>query len=407
MAMAKNAKSTPEEARHDLFDRLRAAKASIVETTARDTDIEAVYLEPAFEQVLDLVSEPVPGSETIALWREEGVRLARAGAMAERVLDGYLSLNWAIWEVVMKQGDIAHEVVLDFADRLLRGLDDAIAAISEGYIRVEVEAAAAHSDERRAVLEEILTAPRTTPEDRARIRRRGERHGLPPQDAYRLILVHAPERSDEDIEGVVDRLEKRVRVPQSHHRRKPGIRLPVVLDWRGRVLVFAKAEWAGEKRLKESLVAILGDDLVAVDTGPVAGCEPLADALAQADYTASVASSLGRRGWISDPGELALETTFLLDDELVRAAIEQELGPLLADARMGEELVTTLEVYLGARQNIREAARQLHLAPRTVAYRLERIETLLGHKLEGDVTVRLSAALLALRVTREAGRATE
>ena len=59
----------------------------------------------------------------------------------------------------MQQEDIAREVILDFADRLLRGLDDAIAAISEGYVRVEVELAAAHSHERRAVLEELLTAP--------------------------------------------------------------------------------------------------------------------------------------------------------------------------------------------------------------------------------------------------------
>ena len=50
---------------------------------------------------------------------------------------------------------------------------------------------------------------------------------------------------------------------------------------------------------------------------------------------------------------------------------------------MGEELVQTLEVYLASRQNIRETARRLHLASRTVAYRLERIESLLGTSLDG------------------------
>jgi DNA-binding PucR family transcriptional regulator len=40
-----------------------------------------------------------------------------------------------------------------------------------------------------------------------------------------------------------------------------------------------------------------------------------------------------------------------------------------------------------------------------VAYRLERIEVLLGQKLDGDIAMRLSAALLALRVSRQAGRA--
>jgi DNA-binding PucR family transcriptional regulator len=39
-----------------------------------------------------------------------------------------------------------------------------------------------------------------------------------------------------------------------------------------------------------------------------------------------------------------------------------------------------------------------------VAYRLERIESLLGHDLDGPIAMRLSAALLALRVTQQAGR---
>ena len=179
-----------------------------------------------------------------------------------------------------------------------------------------------------------------------------------------------------------------------------------MLDWRGRVLIFARGEWAGERRLREALHSTCGEDYIAVDTGPIEGCEALADALSEADYSASVAASLGRSGWIGDPGHLALETTFLLDDQLVRTAVDQELGALLADTRRGEELIETLEVYLGSRQNIRETARRLHLAPRTVAYRLERIEVLLGQKLDSDVAIRLSTALLALRVSRQAGRAT-
>jgi DNA-binding PucR family transcriptional regulator len=76
---------------------------------------------------------------------------------------------------------------------------------------------------------------------------------------------------------------------------------------------------------------------------------------------------------------------------------------LLADERMGDELIETLGTYLGSRQNIRETARRMHLAPRTVSYRLERIEELIGAKIEGETSVRLGAALLALRVTRQTG----
>lgn len=402
--MAKKKERSVEAARAELFEQLRAEKDAIVGVTARDTDIAPEHIAPAFDRVLDLVAEPVPTPKQISGWRKQGVQLAREGAATERVLDGYLSLNWAIWEAVMRQEQIPREVVLDFGDRLLRGLDDAIAAISEGYVRVEVELAAAHSERRRAVLEEILTAPRVTPEERARIRLRGERHGLSSSAVYRLILVHPGEISEDELAEATDVLEKRIRVPASGHRDKPGIRLPVVLEWRGRVLIFSTADWTGEQRLREALPRALGGDIVVVDTGPIEGYDNLDDALTQADYSVTVAAALGRQGWVGHPGEVALETTFLLDDQLVRAAVEQELGPLLSDPRMGEELIETLEVYLGSRQNIREAARRLHLAPRTVAYRLERIETLLGTDLDGDTAMRLSAALLALRVSRQAGR---
>ncbi len=405
--MARQPDTTTADPWMVLFERLRAVKASVVESTARDTGIDPVHIEPAFDEVLDLVAEPVPTTEQIARWRDEGIRLARAGVPTERVLDGYLSLNWIIWQAVMRENDIDNAVVLEFAFRLLRGLDDAVAAISDGYVRVEVELAAAHSHERRAVLDELLGAPRATPDDRARIRRLGERHGLPPQAAYRLILIHAPGSSDETIDAAVDGLQKRIDASRSNHRDRPGIRLPVVLSWRGRVLVFASGAWPGEQRLREALPLVMGDDVVAVEAGSIEGCEALAEALAGANYCLGVAEAIGQRGWISDPSQLALELTFLVDGDLVRSAVERELGPLLNDARMGEELLQTLEVYLGSRQNAREAARRLHLAPRTVAYRLERIESLLGVSLDGEVTMRLGAALLALRVSRQAGRSGE
>jgi hypothetical protein len=402
--MARTETRSEEEMRSALFALVREQKDAIVNVVVQDTAIEAQYLGPAFERVLDLVAVPVPSTEQIASWRERGMELAREGAAPERVLDAFLSLNWAIWEAVMGAEHIERSIILDFADRLLRGLDDAIAAISEGYMRVEVELASDHSQRRRAVLEEILAAPRETPQDRARIRLRAERHGLSVAETYRLILIHVAPEDEDEVERFVDELERRIRVPSSDHRITPGIRLPVVLDWRGRVLVFAAADWPGERRLRDALEPVVGDRYVAIDTGPVEGIEPLSDALGEAEYSATVAEALGRHGWIGDPTELALESTFLLDAPLAQAVVDKELGPLLADPRMGQELIATLEVFLGSRQNIRETARRLHLAPRTVAYRLERIETLLGHDLEGEAAVRVSAALMALRVSQQVGR---
>ena len=404
MARKKAGAKSGESAKEALFTLVRDAKSSIVEVTTRDTGAEPADIEVAFDHILDLIAAPEATPARVEAFRTEGVRLSRAGTERSQVLDAYLSLNWAIWETVMADPSIPTAAAFDLADRLMRGTDSAIAALADGYIVVEVELAAAHSEQRRAVLEELLTAPRSTPEDRTRIRRRAERHGLGGDDGYRLVLVLVPGHTDEAQSEAIDRIESLVRAPVSHHRERQGIRLPVVMEWRGRILVFARAEWVGEDRLRKALPTVLDHDWVAIDTGLVDGIEPLADALAEAEYSAGVAANLGRRGWIGNPEMLAMETTFLLDEALVQSAIEQELGPLLADERMGEEFIETLEVYFGSRMNIQETARRLHLASRTVAYRLDRIEKLLGRELEGDPSARIGVALVALRVTRQAGK---
>jgi DNA-binding PucR family transcriptional regulator len=68
---------------------------------------------------------------------------------------------------------------------------------------------------------------------------------------------------------------------------------------------------------------------------------------------------------------------------------------------MGTELVETLRVFFETGENIRETGRRLHLASRTVAYRLERIELALGHPIDGEIRPRLSVALMAYRALEQ------
>jgi DNA-binding PucR family transcriptional regulator len=110
------------------------------------------------------------------------------------------------------------------------------------------------------------------------------------------------------------------------------------------------------------------------------------------------AHRLGLRGWIPDPEQLALERLLLADRPLADATVRRELGPVLADERFGEELVETLQAFFDAGENVTAAARRLHLATRTVGYRLERIESLLGRPIDGESRRRLSAALIVHRL---------
>jgi DNA-binding PucR family transcriptional regulator len=120
--------------------------------------------------------------------------------------------------------------------------------------------------------------------------------------------------------------------------------------------------------------------------------------LADAVDAARTAEEVGLRGWIPDPAHLAVERLLLAQRDLAQAAVDHELGPLLRDERLGPELVETLQVYFDAGENMRETARRLHLANRTVAYRLARIEGLLGGPLDDAARRRLAVALLVRRL---------
>ena len=199
-----------------------------------------------------------------------------------------------------------------------------------------------------------------------------------------------------------------------------GIRLPAVLPLMGRIAVLARDDWAGLSRVPNVLDTVLGGlaaaarsrsrarkgspaeaaqaAWVAVGSRPIDGVGSLAGTYADLVDATRTAQRLGLRGWIPDPEQLALERLLLADPQLADATVRRELGPLLADERFGEELIETLQAYFDAGENVTAAARRLHLATRTVAYRLEKIESLLGHPLDGENGRRLSTALMVHRL---------
>ena len=103
-----------------------------------------------------------------------------------------------------------------------------------------------------------------------------------------------------------------------------------------------------------------------------------------------------------DSAHLAVERLLLAQRDLAQAAVDHELGPLLRDERLGAELVETPQIYFDSGENMRETARRLHLANRTVAYRLARIEALLGAPIGDAARRRLAVALLVRRLQQEA-----
>jgi len=252
------------------------------------------------------------------------------------------------------------------------------------------------------------------------------RHGLDPDRAYRIVAIASgadidPSLGDDELEVLAGRVGHLLRVAAPGAEGVgAGIRLPAVLPLMGHVAILARADWAGLTRLPVALDRVVGGLVaeassvgrrrarartrapaagwVAVGSRTIDGVGSLAMAYADLVDATRTAQRLGLRGWIPDPEQLALERLLLADQNLAEATVHRELGPLLADERFGGELIETLQAYFDASENVTAAARRLNLATRTVAYRLEKIESLLGHPLDGDNARRLSTALMVLRL---------
>jgi purine catabolism regulator len=99
-----------------------------------------------------------------------------------------------------------------------------------------------------------------------------------------------------------------------------------------------------------------------------------------------------------EAADLLVERTIGADERLLAGLVDHELGPLLHAGHGSADLIATLDAWLDAGLNAQATARHLELAPRTVAYRLERIAGLLGRPLDGPTVRRLGVALVGRRL---------
>jgi PucR C-terminal helix-turn-helix domain len=295
-------------------------------------------------------------------------------------------------------------------------------AVSEGYRDTERETLARDVAARRAALDELIGSVPADTRARSRLRRLATSYGLDASATYRVAAIlpgpevdPTPDEAgidDDDLDDLARRIDQLLSRRGASDRPYSGIRAPVAFSWRGSIVAILgpdPREWA---RLQESTRRVLSPTgrgrrhagLTSVDSIWTAiamqadGVPALARSMVELQEGLRVAKRIGRRGVIDDVAELSVERLLLSDPDLAAAVVDRELGPLLTDQRMGDELVETLQVYYDVGGNRRETARRLHLADRTVAYRLKRAEDLLGHGFGGEPGRRLNVALTLKRL---------
>ena len=370
----------------------------------------------------------------VAIQRASGAIAARTDRPLVVMLHRYAVTRRLIWEAcvgAMGADRLDPGLLAAFGRFLLLWNELTSLAVTEGYRSAERDILARTAEARRGALQELLGVVAGDAPTEVRLRRLAVRHGLNPDRAYSLVAIAPrpesdpiPERpgiGEEELEVLAGRIGHLLgATAPGAEGVGAGIRLPAVLPLFGRIAVLARDDWAGLARVPPVLDIVLGglaaaalspDESgagtasdpaeaawVAVGSRAIDGVGSLAATYADLVDATRTAQRLGLRGWIASPDQLALERLLLADPDLADATVHRELGPVLADERLGEELMETLQAYFDTGENVTAAARRLHLATRTVAYRLEKIESLLGHSLDGENGRRLSTALLIYRL---------
>ena len=340
----------------------------------------------------------VPDADALAVLRVGAASEARAGRPLQPVLDRTLSAGWVTWDRITTRETLGADALRALGDALLRTGDAAAAAIADGHAAAEREIATRSASALRELLDAILDLSDDDEAGRARLVRRAGELAIPLDRPLTVVVADVGrdlEDGDPAVAEVARRLAPgmtpRVGDPRTLGGPQPG---PVVAASAGRLVVLVPET---RRPLDPArALAPLGDGWIA--TSAVApGLLGAAAAVREATAALSVARRGGYAASVVPAASLALERAMLAEPDLLRAAVERELGPLLSAPR-GAGLADTIEAYLAERENVRAAARRLGVAPRTVAYRLERIERLLGGRLDASRRARLATALFARRL---------
>jgi hypothetical protein len=385
----------------------------LVDEIAADVGEEAVTVRPAVARHIELilavasvagVVTPIDDPDVAAVLDRllgDAATAARSGVALARLLDHHLSTGWVLWASATRRPD-AGPALAGLGTALLRAGDLAAAAIAEGFGEVDRERAARSAAALRELVGELLE-PDDDPARPARLARAALAAGLDPSRPVVVTVAWLGlEVGDADPRvGRIARLLARPTRAAAASSAGPTDPLPVVATRRGRVVVVDAADRATDTRLTDALEEVAPAGWAAVVAEPAPRLADVAATASDALAALAIAVRLPAVRWVRRVGEMALERALLADEAHLRAALAAELGPLEAVPRTGGELVETLEGFLAAGMRVTAAARRLHVAPRTVAYRLQRIEQVRGAPLDADAWRRYAVLLEARRLLAE------
>lgn len=355
--------------------------AAVAEAAAKDAGVSA-----------DLLGEYLPmlAAATVAGRRPHprdlgavgalGRRAAEQGIPTSRVVNLYLSAAWRLWRELPKLSRSDDSETVHAAEAVLRVVDDAVAALVEGYQAAQRQLIRREVSLRRELVDDLIRGDA----DVAGLLERAEPFGLDLGQAH-MITLAAPSRRLPDTEIAVSSLERTI---LDHF----GDRDVLVASKDGLLVVLSPATPAHARRrgvpADDDLAILVHSQLEQFAAGspwrvasgrPYPGAYGVARSYEEAREAISLAGRLRLDTRIVRTRDFLVYRVLVRDHVAIRDLVHAVLSPLL-DARGGPDpLLDTLEAYFAAGEVATDAARRLHLSVRAVTYRLDRVKEITGH----------------------------
>jgi sugar diacid utilization regulator len=353
---------------------------AVSEATAKDAGVSA-----------DLLGEYLPmlAAATVAGQRPHrrdldavgalGRRAAEQGIPTSKVVNLYLSAAWRLWRELPKLSHSDDSETVRAAEAVLRVVDDAVAALVEGYQAAQRQMIRREVSLRRELVDDLIRGDA----DVAGLLERAEPFGLDLGQPH-MITLAAPSQRLPDSELAVSSLERTI---LDHF----GDRDVLVASKDGLLVVLSPVTPTPARRRglpADDLATLVHGQLEQLAAGspwkvasgrPYPGAYGVARSYEEAREAISLAGRLRLDAPIVRTRDFLVYRVLVRDHVAIRDLVQAVLSPLL-DARGGPEpLLDTLEAYFAAGEVATDAARRLHLSVRAVTYRLDRVKEITGH----------------------------
>ena len=331
-----------------------------------------------------------------------GRQAAERGISAGGVVQLYLSAARRLWHDLPEVASSRdREAVQAAAAAVLQVLDDAVATLAEGYAVARRDLVRREEAQRREVIDDLL---RGDP-DLGALVERVEPFGLDLARAHR-VAVAVPDQRRPDTGAAVNALEAVI-------FDRLGDRDVLVAAKQGMLVAIAPAD-TGPSRpappgagLDESLGRLVHQELRRLRSGPTwrvavgrahAGVYGIARSYEEAREALDLAARLHLDNPVVHAEDLLLYRVLLRDQPAMVDLVQAVLSPLSRARGGARPLLETLSAYFDAGGVATQAAERLHVAVRTVTYRLARVKALTGYDpAEPDHRFALQAAVLGAR----------